>query len=84
MSLYKHVIVRADGDLQAVIWIQNEYTGNTVKQIRSIQETAGQYYVRADGRKHNITHTVTAFKEHEETVKKALDFYKRNNGRLYG
>ena len=84
MSLYKHVIVRADGDLQAVCWIQNEYTGNVVKRLHDIKENAGRYYVRADGRKHDITHAVTEFKKHEERVKKALDFYQRNNGRIYG
>lgn len=84
MSLYNHEVVRAGGELMAVVWIQNDYTGGVTRSLKSIREKDGQYYIKADGQIHNITPSVKVFQLRQETHKRALDFYTRNNGRLYG
>lgn len=84
MSLYNHEVVRAGGELMAVVWIQNDYTGGVTRSLKSIREENGQYYIKADGRKHNITPSVKTFQIRQDTINRALTFYERNNGRLYG
>ena len=84
MSLYDYQVVRVGSQLMAYVEIQNEYTGQTVKSLKKVYNRENEYYLRADGRIHNITNAVTRLLQQEDKIKKALAFYDRNGGNLYG
>lgn len=84
MSLYDYQVVRVGSQLMAYVEIQNEYTGQTVKSLKKVRYYGDNYYLRADGRIHNITNAVNRLLAQEEKIKKALAFYDRNGGNLYG
>lgn len=84
MSLYDYQVVRVGSQLMAYVEIQNEYTGQTVKSLKKVRNYGDEYFLRADGRIHNITNAVKRLLQQEDKIKKALAFYDRNGGNLYG
>lgn len=76
MSLNNYEIVRLRGQLTAYVTIQNDWTGQTLPSLRKIYDKEGEYFIRADGRTHNISKSVYRFLEHERMVAKAIMEYK--------
>ncbi len=74
MSLYDYQVVRVGSQLMAYVEIQNEYTGQTVKSLKKVYNKEFEYYIRADGRIHNITNAVNRLLQQEEKIKKAPAF----------
>lgn len=80
MSLWSYDIIRVDGMIKAYVRTQNEYTGSITGGIRTIYDDSnGKKYFRNDHQKIYCTQDVINLIQHEETVKKALDFYNRNH-----
>ncbi len=80
MSLYDYQVVRVGSQLMAYVEIQNDYTGQTVKSLKKVRHYGDNYFLRADGRVHNITNAVTRLLQQEDKIKKALAFYEYCGG----
>lgn len=77
MALYGFEITRLNGDLYAFIRIQDEWTGNITEGIRQVKLDGNDYYFRAETQRHNCTVNVARFREYENKVKSALDWYNK-------
>lgn len=81
MSIWAYDLMRVDGSVRVYTRIQNEYTGQITDGIRDIfTDKNGKKYFRADHQQIFIDKEYNAFIEHENTVKSALDFYKKYKG----
>ena len=80
MSLYEYQVVRVGSQLMAYVEIQNDYTGQTVKSLKKVYTKENEYFLRADGRIHNITNAVKRLLQQEDKIKKALAFYEYCGG----
>ena len=84
MSLYDYTVARIGSRLMAYVEIQNDYTGATVKSLKKIYERNGEYFIRADGRIHNITRSVSSLLMREDEIKRALEYYRTHGGAYQG
>jgi len=80
--IWSNEVVRCDGNLFAYVRVQDEYTGNIAGSFRRIYfNKEGKAYYKADGKNQLID--VNPFLQYEERVKKALEFQKKYEGKVF-
>lgn len=77
MGVYDVELTRLDGEIKAYVKIQNDYTGAIIGQLRKIYLDGDEYYIRADGRRVNVSAKYDRFrtveKDFEEFLKSRLN-----------
>lgn len=82
MSTWSTDIIEVDGKLFAYVRLQNDFSGNVSGHFRRIYyDKNGRSYFKADGVNQYID--VRSFKEHQDHIKKALEFYKKYRCAIY-
>ena len=82
MATWSTDIIEVDGKLFAYVRLQNEFSGNVSGHFRRIYyDKSGRSYFKADG--YNQYVDVRSFKNYQDRVKEALEFYKKYRDRIY-
>lgn len=77
MSVYNLDIVRANGDMFAIVEIQNDYTGATHSTLRKIHLTDNEYWISVEEVHVPVTKNIQAFKMREDKINSALEYYNK-------
>lgn len=81
MGVYDVELTRLDGEIKAYVKIQNDYTGAIIGQLRKIYLDGNEYYIRADGRRVNVSAQYERFKCLEKDFE---EFLKSRVNERYG
>lgn len=79
MSIWHKECIKVRGQIKCYVEIQNDWTGITLNQIRSIKKEGDRYYIKCDGQKVDVTQEYNKIKEDLDAVDRA----KRILGGMY-
>lgn len=61
-------IVRFDGDLVALVKVQNDWTGNYITSVRQVRGEYGEEFIRYDGRRVKVAKEVDRARKLEADI----------------